>query len=200
MDVERTPRLLIDAPGRRWLLLILLAILAAGYFGVFAVFITASRDFIDARRDRAALRFSTLHPVSVPDRILFGSKRREDGLLGAGWHFAEADGSWSGRNGGGLFIALRPCACDIDLTFNLGVFTSKQTAENGLEIVVNDKSLGHIARTVADAWNPVRITVPESIAASGELHIVLQVDRAKLAFSRRLGEGPEDTRCQVGRR
>ncbi len=173
---------MIDTSIRRWLLLTLLVILAAGYFGVFAVFVTASRDFIDARRDRSAMQFSALHPVSVADRIIFGGNRLEDGLLGAGWHAAEADGRWSGRNGGSLFITLRRCACDIDLIFNLGVFTSKETPKNGLEVLVNEKSLGHVARTAGDARNPVRIALPESLQGSGELHVVLRVDRANSPF------------------
>lgn len=172
----------MDPGWRRWTLLLCLAALGCGYVAAFALFSSASRDFIVAARDRAALQHGKTHRLPLPASLSF--RRGDDGAvhLGDGWHAVEADGVWSNGRTGRLALRTGRCDCALDLTIHAGVPSARGAPANALEVFVDGQPLGRFARGADNAWEPAHVTIPRTLAAH-TLDIVLQVDRAQSPFS-----------------
>ena len=174
--------------ARRWSLFACLALLALGYCLAFAVFVRDSRDFLAADRDRAAQQFSAAHLLSLPATLRFGTTSDSAGRLGSGWRAGEDDGNWSEGKVGRVFVAFRRCACEVRLTIHLGVYLSRHTAANGIEVLVDDFPLGHFEREHDNAWDAISAVVPQALADSGVIGITLRADHAQSPYREGLGE------------
>ena len=187
--------LVLTAPAwRRWLLLIAMFALGAAYIAVYALFVARSRNFIDVQRNERAETFAQAHAVAVPSHLAFGEGQSGAGMLGGGWYNPEAGGAWSVSADAWIHLVLTAPDSDFELQLNAMAFVVERHARIRIGIDVNDTPLGAWERHPANAGEPMRVHVPETVAKAGKLIVHLHID--KPAAPKQLG--PSDDFRQLG--
>lgn len=93
----------------------------------------------------------------------------------SGWSGPESWGSWTMNDGGVLNVVLRdPIDKPLKLTVDGMVYASAKHTSQRIDVMVNDMDIGSWDYTREAPIGQRSVEIPESIARSGKLHIVLK--------------------------
>lgn len=179
---------------RRWLLLGALLALGGLYVAAYGLFVLKSRNFIDVQRNQRAADYAQVHVTALPSHLTFGEGQPGVGSLGGGWYNPEAGGVWSASADTWIHLSIDNIDSDLDLQLNANAFVAPHHSRIRVAADVNDTALGSWERRPANATEPIRMRIPQSVAKPGKLIIHLHID--KPVSPRQIG--PSDDFRQLG--
>jgi len=178
MGTAKTDLVLTAVPAwRRWLLLVALLVLGSVYIAAYALFVLKSRNFIDVQRNQRAADFTQARSIALPAHLTFGEGQLGAGTLGGGWYNPEGGGVWSASSDTWIYLSLAQAASDLELQLNANTFVVRHHSRIRVSVDVNDAALGSWERRPANAMDPMRMRIPQSIARSRKLIIHLHIDK-----------------------
>jgi len=162
---------------RRWLLLAALLVLGCGYIAAYGLFLFKSRNFIDVQRNQRATNFAGTHRVALPAHLTFGEGQPGAGTLGGGWYNPEAGGVWSASADAWIYLSMPQADSDLELQLNANTFVVRHHSRIRVSVDVNDAALGSWERRPANAMDPMRMRIPQSMTKSGNIIVHLHIDK-----------------------
>lgn len=175
---------------QRWLLCGALASLGTAYICSYGFFLMHSVNFIEAKRNRSALKYSEAHPVSVPAKLTFGIEGNDNARLGGGWHRPDPGGTWTCAADAWLELVIANTNSDIVLRLKATAFVTTHHRATTISVDVNGASAGDFERNMSNASMPIDVRISRALMRDGILRIKLHSDF--VGSPKRQREGDDD--------
>ena len=164
----------LDPAWRRWTLLLASVALGILYIAAFAIFRRDSRDFVIVEREAFARAAASAHRFSLPTHFEFSRGEEGASLLGAGWRWPDAEGTFLAHSP--ATAHLRIDARGKSVRVRLRYDAMGPADEVAVHLAVNGRPVADWPVVDSGPQSEATIRLPADLAGAGSLDFEFTID------------------------